>query len=57
MAIGKFCMAVLGLLVHSFTDFNLQIISNGLLFLLVVALATSLDSASLAKSTPQENKK
>jgi O-antigen ligase len=36
-------VAVLGLLVHSLTDFNLQITSNGLLFLLVVALATSHD--------------
>ncbi|MGE0131425.1 MAG: O-antigen ligase family protein [Blastocatellales bacterium] len=35
--------AVFGLLIHSFTDFNLQIAANALLFLLSVALATSLD--------------
>jgi O-antigen ligase len=35
--------AVTGLLIHSFTDFNLQIAANALLFLLVVALATSID--------------
>ncbi len=34
-------VAALGLLTHSFTDFNLQIAANALLFLLVVALATS----------------
>ena len=33
--------AVLGLLIHSFIDFNLQIAANALLFLVVVALATS----------------
>lgn len=48
-------VAALGLMVHSFTDFNLQITSNALLFLLVIALATPLDSASLAQSTPQKN--
>jgi O-antigen ligase len=35
--------AALGLLIHSFTDFNLQIAANALLFLLVIALATSVD--------------
>jgi len=34
--------AVTGLLVHSFTDFNLQIASNALLFLFVIALTTSI---------------
>jgi O-antigen ligase len=33
--------AVFGLLIHSFTDFNLQIAANALLFLLATALATS----------------
>jgi O-antigen ligase len=37
--------AAFGLLIHSFTDFNLQIAANALLFLLVVALATSVDPA------------
>jgi len=37
-------IAALGLLTHSFIDFNLQITANALLFLLVIALATSLDS-------------
>ncbi len=39
-------VAVIGLLVHSFTDFNLQITSNALLFLLAIAFATSLDSTA-----------
>ncbi len=39
-------VAVMGLLVHSFTDFNLQITSNALLFLLAIAFATSLDSTA-----------
>ncbi len=34
--------AVTGLLIHSFTDFNLQIASNALLFLFVIALTTSI---------------
>jgi O-antigen ligase len=34
-------VAVLGLLAHGFTDFNLQITSNALLFLFVLALTTS----------------
>lgn len=33
---------VIGLLIHSVTDFNLQIASNALLFLFVLALATSI---------------
>jgi hypothetical protein len=33
---------VIGLLIHSLTDFNLQIASNALLFLFVLALATSI---------------
>ncbi|MFN0084281.1 MAG: O-antigen ligase family protein [Blastocatellia bacterium] len=37
--------AVAGLLVHSFTDFNLQIPSNALLFLFVLALAISVEPA------------
>lgn len=36
-------IAVVGLMVHSLTDFNLQITSNALLFLLIVALSTPLD--------------
>lgn len=39
--------AAFGLLVHSFTDFNLQIAANALLFLLVVALATSVGRAEV----------
>ncbi|MDX2029996.1 MAG: O-antigen ligase family protein [Blastocatellia bacterium] len=35
--------AIAGLLVHSFTDFNLQIPSNALLFLFVLALAISVE--------------
>jgi len=38
-------VAILGLLVHSFTDFNLQIAANALLFFLVLALAASADFA------------
>jgi hypothetical protein len=54
LAIGG-SVAVMGLLVHSFTDFNLQITSNALLFLLAIAFATSLDStASRFRNTPQE---
>ncbi|MGH9843659.1 MAG: O-antigen ligase family protein [Blastocatellia bacterium] len=34
--------AVMGLLIHSFTDFILQIASNALLFLFVIALTTSI---------------
>jgi O-antigen ligase len=41
--------AVFGLLVHSFTDFNLQIAANALLFLLVVALATSVGLAEVGE--------
>jgi O-antigen ligase len=41
--------AVFGLLVHSFTDFNLQIAANALLFLLVVALATSVGLAEVSE--------
>jgi O-antigen ligase len=41
-ALGGY-VAVFGLLIHSFTDFNLQITANALLFLLDIALATSLD--------------
>ncbi len=41
--------AVFGLLVHSFTDFNLQIAANALLFLLVVALAISVDPAAVGE--------
>jgi O-antigen ligase len=41
--------AVFGLLIHSFTDFNLQIAANALLFLLVVALATSVDLAEVGE--------
>lgn len=41
--------AVFGLLVHSFTDFNLQIAANALLFLLVVALATSVGLAEIGE--------
>jgi O-antigen ligase len=37
-------VAVLGLLVHSLLDFNLQIAANALLFLLAIALATSHDA-------------
>jgi len=36
-------VAVLGLLVHSFTDFNLQITSNALFFLIMIAIAASSD--------------
>jgi O-antigen ligase len=38
-------VAVLGIAVHSFLDFNLQIAANALLFLLVVALAVSIQAA------------
>jgi len=41
--------AVFGLLIHSFTDFNLQIAANALLFLLVVALATSVSLAEVGE--------
>lgn len=36
-------VAMLGLAVHSFLDFNLQIAANALVFLLIVALTSSLD--------------
>jgi O-antigen ligase len=36
-------VAILGLLIHSFTDFNLQITSNALFFLIMVAIAASSD--------------
>src|SRR5262249_1635751 len=39
-------VAMLGIAVHSFLDFNLQIAANALLFLLVVALSTTVDLAS-----------
>lgn len=42
LAIGGY-VAMLGIAVHSFLDFNLQIAANALLFLLVVALATTSD--------------
>jgi O-antigen ligase len=38
-------VAMLGIAVHSFLDFNLQIAANALLFLLVVALSTTVDLA------------
>ncbi|MFN6202137.1 MAG: hypothetical protein ACK496_06600, partial [Acidobacteriota bacterium] len=37
-------IAVLGLLIHSLLDFNLQIPANALLFLLIVALSVSFTS-------------
>ncbi|HEX9005516.1 MAG TPA: O-antigen ligase family protein [Blastocatellia bacterium] len=42
LVIGGY-VAMLGIAVHSFLDFNLQIAANALLFLLVVALATTSD--------------
>lgn len=42
LVIGGY-VAMLGIAVHSFLDFNLQIAANALLFLLVVALATTND--------------
>jgi hypothetical protein len=36
-------VAVFTLLIHSFTDFNLQITANALVFPLDITLATSLD--------------
>ncbi len=39
-------IAVFGLLIHSFTDFNLQITSNSLFFLMMIAIATSFDRQS-----------
>ncbi len=43
-------VALLGIAVHSFLDFNLQIAANALLFLFVLALAVSIDSASKRES-------
>lgn len=42
MVVGGY-VAALGIGVHSFLDFNLQIAANALLFLLVVALAATID--------------
>jgi O-antigen ligase len=42
-------VAMLGIGIHSFLDFNLQITANALLFLLVVALPVSIDSAAADK--------
>jgi O-antigen ligase len=42
MILGGY-VAGAGLLIHSLTDFNLQIAANALLFLVDIALATSLD--------------
>jgi O-antigen ligase len=39
-------VAMLGIAVHSFLDFNLQIAANALLFLLVAALSATIDLAS-----------
>jgi hypothetical protein len=46
--------AVSGLLLHSFVDFNLQIPSNALLFLLMAYLATS---APLPTGTPARRRR
>ena len=45
LVVGGF-VAMLGIAVHSFLDFNLQIAANALLFLVVVALATAVDFKS-----------
>nr|MDQ3013707.1 hypothetical protein [Acidobacteriota bacterium] len=45
LVIGGY-VAVLGIAVHSFLDFNLQIAANALLFLLVVALAAAISQTS-----------
>ncbi|MFN7946120.1 MAG: O-antigen ligase family protein [Blastocatellia bacterium] len=44
-------IAVLGLLIHSFTDFNLQITSNSLFFLIMIAIAASFDRQSEPPTT------
>ncbi len=53
LVIGGY-VAVLGLLIHSLWDFNLQIAANALLFLFVVALATSFSFISLGKAPAQD---
>ncbi|MEO6725260.1 MAG: O-antigen ligase family protein, partial [Blastocatellia bacterium] len=45
MMVGGY-VAMLGIGIHSFLDFNLQIAANALLFLLVVALATTVNFMS-----------
>jgi O-antigen ligase len=45
------CVAALGLLVHSFLDFNLQIAANALLLLFVVSLAAAPDVAGSRVAT------
>jgi hypothetical protein len=41
---------LLGIAVHSFLDFNLQIAANALLFLLVMALTVSIEIAGKMES-------
>lgn len=37
-------VAILGLLIHSFTDFNLQVTSNALYFMVMIAIAASFET-------------
>jgi O-antigen ligase len=48
-------IAVCGLLLHSFWDFNLQIAANALLFLFVVALATAREKTPKTRNNFNDN--
>jgi O-antigen ligase len=46
-------VAMLGIAVHSFLDFNLQIAANALVFLLIVALTTAIEPRSAHRSNEE----